>query len=53
MNKCPKCGSTNVDYYTRVIGFLTPISNWSLERQQEFLKRMYGKSKGEHLSNFR
>lgn len=53
IGKCPKCGSTNVDYYTRVIGFLTPISNWSLERQQEFLERMYGKSKGKYLSNFR
>ena len=53
IGKCPKCGSINIDYYTRVIGFLTPISNWSLERQQEFLERMYGKSKGKYLSNFR
>ena len=52
VGKCPKCGSTNIDYYTRVIGFLTPISNWSPERKQEFFERLYGKNKGKYLSNF-
>lgn len=49
---CPKCGSRKIDYYTRVIGFLTPISNWSPERRQEFYERMYGKNKGKYLSDF-
>jgi len=26
---CPKCGSTNVSLYDRIIGYLTKISNWS------------------------
>lgn len=47
--QCPKCNSTNVDYYTRVIGFLTPVSNWAPERQLEFLQRLYGKNKGKAL----
>lgn len=52
VGKCYKCGSENIDYYTRVIGFLTPISNWSPERKQEFFERLYGKNKGKYLSNF-
>lgn len=39
VNKCPHCGSTNVDYATRVIGYLTRVSKWSLERQKEFKRR--------------
>lgn len=48
---CPKCGSTNIDYHTRVIGFLTPVSNWSEERQKEFKDRLFGKIKGGEISN--
>ena len=40
-DKCPKCGSENVDYATRVIGYLTRVSKWSKERQEEGSKRYY------------
>ena len=40
--KCPKCNSVHLDYHTRVIGFLTPVSHWSKERQEEFYKRLFG-----------
>lgn len=39
--KCPKCGSENVDYATRVIGYLVRVSKWSKERQVEASKRYY------------
>lgn len=39
ITKCPKCGSTHIDYWDRVIGYLTKKRNWSSGRQQE--KRVY------------
>lgn len=41
INKCPKCGSTNIDYYDRVIGYLVKINNWSKGRQLEQKTRVY------------
>ena len=40
-DKCPKCGSENVDYATRVIGYLVRVSKWSKERQDEACRRYY------------
>lgn len=42
-DKCPKCGSSNIDYWDRVIGYLSKISNWSTPRQIEQKKRIYEK----------
>lgn len=42
---CKHCGSTNVDYGTRVIGYLKRISNFSDARQKEAAHRYYNKSK--------
>lgn len=39
--KCPKCGSSNLDYATRVIGYLKRISSFSEARQKEAAKRYY------------
>lgn len=39
--KCPKCGSENVDYATRIIGYLKRISKFSEQRQKEEAKRVY------------
>ena len=39
---CPKCGSHNVDYATRIIGYLKRISNFSAARQIEADNRAYG-----------
>lgn len=40
-NKCPKCGSQNLDYLTRIIGYLRRISNFSAARQAEAKERVY------------
>ena len=42
-NHCVKCGSKNIDYATRVIGYLRRISNFSKERQEEASRRYYHK----------
>lgn len=42
---CKKCGSENVDYGTRVIGYLKRITNFSDARQVEATKRYYAKPK--------
>ena len=34
-SKCPKCGSTHISLWDRIIGYLTKISNWSAPRQIE------------------
>lgn len=41
ISKCPKCGSTNIRYYTRIIGFLRPVDNWSKPMQEEFTQRIF------------
>ena len=41
LKKCPKCGSENVDYLTRIIGYMKRISNFSAARQVEASKRYY------------
>lgn len=38
---CPKCGGTHIDYYDRIIGYLTKIKNWSSGRQEEQKTRVY------------
>ncbi|MBQ2334128.1 MAG: hypothetical protein II380_09275, partial [Prevotella sp.] len=46
LKRCPHCNSTNVDYMTRIIGYLKRVSNFSEPRQQEEHRRFYaGKSK--------
>lgn len=42
IKECPVCHSKRISYYTRVIGFLTKVANWSKERQKEFTKRYFG-----------
>ena len=39
--KCPKCGSVDLDYLTRIIGYLKRISSFSEARQIEASKRYY------------
>ena len=43
LKECPHCGSKNVDYLTRIIGYLKRVSNFSLDRQKEASRRYYGK----------
>lgn len=42
LNKCPHCESENIDYATRVIGYLVRVSKWSADRQEEHSRRYYG-----------
>ena len=41
LHECPKCHSHNVDYMTRIIGYLKRVSNFSEARQAEARKRYY------------
>ena len=41
IEECPICHSKEISYYTRIIGYLTKVNNWSNERQKEFLKRKF------------
>ena len=41
LKECPHCHSENVDYLTRIIGYLKRVSNFSLDRQKEAGRRYY------------
>ena len=41
LSVCPKCGSHNLDYLTRVIGYLKRVSSFSEMRQEEAEHRFY------------
>ena len=41
LHECPKCGSKNIDYMTRIIGYLKRVSNFSQPRQEEAARRYY------------
>lgn len=41
VKECPHCHSSNVDYLTRIIGYLKRVSNFSEPRQQEAARRHY------------
>ena len=43
LQECSKCGSKNVDYGTRIIGYLKRITNFSSPRQKEAHSRAYHK----------
>jgi ribonucleoside-triphosphate reductase len=43
LKTCPNCNSKNVDYLTRIIGYMKRISNFSYARQVEASKRYYNK----------
>ena len=39
---CPSCGGTDLDYATRIIGYLKLVSRFAAERQEEEHRRHYG-----------
>jgi len=41
LTNCKKCGSKNIAYATRIIGYLRRIDNWSIDRQKEEKLRYY------------
>lgn len=49
LKECPHCGSPNVDYLTRVIGYMKRVSSFSQARQKEAADRFYYKENAEVL----
>ena len=47
LKKCPHCGSEDVDYMTRIIGYLKRVSNFSAARQKEASRRFYANGTNE------
>ena len=45
LHECPHCHSKNVDYMTRIIGYLKRVSNFSQARQEEASRRYYAAAK--------
>ena len=43
LDTCPKCGSKNIDYLTRIIGYLKRVSSFAEPRQVEEKMRYYNK----------
>ena len=41
LHECPNCHSTNLDYLTRVIGYMKRVSSFSQARQEEASRRHY------------
>lgn len=41
LDKCPRCGSRDLDYATRIIGYLKLVSRFAAERQAEEHRRYY------------
>lgn len=41
LKKCPSCQSEDLDYLTRIIGYMKRVSNFSKSRQQEAAQRHY------------
>lgn len=41
LSKCPSCSSEDLDYLTRIIGYMKRVSNFSQLRQKEAAKRHY------------
>ena len=41
LDKCPICGSTDIDYASRIIGYLKKVSSFSQDRQAEEKMRYY------------
>jgi len=47
LKKCPVCGSADVDYLTRIIGYMKRVSNFSSPRKIEAAQRFYDRVKKE------
>ena len=45
LQNCSKCGSSDIDYGTRIIGYLKRVSAFSEARQKEHKLRHYKKNK--------
>ena len=41
LKECPECHSEDIDYLTRIIGYMKRVSNFSMARQEEAGRRYY------------
>ena len=41
ITECPKCGSKKITWWTRIIGYLRPLTSFSKGRQIEASRRVY------------
>jgi len=48
-SKCDKCGSTNVDQMTRIVGYYSKLANWNDSKKEERIAREKGKEKGDYI----
>ena len=39
--RCPKCGSENVEVWSRIVGYYRPLKSWSPARRKEFWHRKH------------
>ena len=49
--RCEKCGSTDLDYITRVIGYAKRVSRYSEARQKEARRRVYNAARNVFTRN--
>ena len=49
LKECPECHSEDIDYLTRIIGYMKRVSNFSMPRQEEAARRHYHHNEGKHL----
>ena len=50
LKECPSCGSKSLTYYSRIIGYLTAVKNWSDARQKEFTTRIHHHIKDDNIN---
>ena len=49
LKECPSCGSKSLTYYSRIIGYLTAVKNWSDARQKEYKTRIFHHIKDDNI----
>jgi ribonucleoside-triphosphate reductase len=53
LKECPNCKTENIDYLTRIIGYMKRVSSFSDARQKEAAKRYYAqKNKEEKVEEY-
>lgn len=40
VDKCPQCGSDHIEIFSRITGYISPVSSWNAAKKQEFRDRM-------------
>jgi len=40
-SKCPKCNSTKIETWSRIVGYYRPVNNWNVGKKAEFAQRVH------------